>query len=234
MAARGRLIVFEGVEGVGKTTQVRLLGEWLAERGIPSFTIREPGGTPLGDEIRRLLLDSRAPVSDRAEALLFMASRAQVTADEIVPRLDRGEVVLADRFFLSTYAYQCGGRGLPDAVVREANRLATGDLVPDLTLLLDLAVRDGLARVEQRGARDRIERSGDGFHERVAAAFLRFREPQWQAAHRECGPVVIISATGDPSAVHGRILDVLAERLPETFSSAAGSHRKAPVLPRKS
>jgi dTMP kinase len=234
MARRGQLIVLEGVEGVGKTTQIRLLGEWLAEQGIPSFTIREPGGTPLGDEIRRLLLDSHLSVSDRAEALLFMASRAQVTADEIVPRLDRGEIVLADRFFLSTYAYQCGGRGLPDAVVREANRLATGDLVPDLTVLLDLPVRDGLARVEQRGARDRIERSGDGFHERVGAAFLRFREPQWLAAHREVGPVVIVAAGGDPEAVHARILEVLAERLPETFSSAAGSHREAPALPRKS
>jgi dTMP kinase len=234
MPGRGRLVVFEGVEGVGKTTQIRLLGEWLVAHDVPAFTIREPGGTPVGDEIRRLLLDSPSPVSDRAEALLFMASRAQVVADEIVPRLTRGEVVLADRFFLSTYAYQCGGRGLPDSMVREANRLATADLVPDLTVLLDLPVKDGLARVEQRGVRDRIERAADGFHERVASAFLRFRDPKWQAAHPECGPVVIVSASGDPAAVHRRILTVLAERLPETFSSTAGSHRNHPALPRKS
>lgn len=234
MPTRGRLIVLEGVEGVGKTTQIRLLGDALASRGVPTFTIREPGGTPVGDEIRRLLLDSPSPVADRTEALLFMASRAQVVADEIVPRMARGEVVLADRFFLSTYAYQCGGRGLPDTLVREANRLATGDLVPDLTLLLDLPVKDGLARVEKRGARDRIEQATDGFHERVASAFLKFRDSAWQAAHPECGPVVIVSANGDPATVHQRILAVLAERLPETFSSKTGSHRNDPVLPRTS
>lgn len=234
MSHRGRLIVLEGVEGVGKTTQVRLLGEWLAAHDIPWFAIREPGGTPLGDEIRELLLHAPGPVTDRAEALLFMASRAQVTATEIVPRLRRGEVVLADRFFLSTYAYQCGGRGLPDAVVREANRLATDDLVPDLTVLLDLPVKDGLSRVEQRGARDRIERAADGFHERVGAAFLRFRDREWQAAHPEVGPVVIVAAAGDPESVHERILEALADRLPETFASTAGSHRSDPAFPRKS
>ena len=234
MSSRGRLIVFEGVEGVGKTTQIRLLGAWLASRGVPAFTIREPGGTPVGDEIRRLLLDSPSPVSDRTEALLFMASRAQVVSDEIEPRLARGEVVLADRFFLSTYAYQCGGRGLPDALVREANRLATGDLVPDVTILLDLPVKDGLARVEKRGAKDRIEQAAEGFHERVGKAFLRFRDVAWQQAHPECGPVVIVSAAGDAEDVHQRILETLAERLPETFASTVGSHRNDSVLPRKS
>ncbi len=217
MSPRGTLIIFEGVEGVGKTTQIRLLADALVARKHRHFVIREPGGTALGDEIRRLLLESGAPVTERAEALLFMASRAQVVAEEIVPRLERGEVVIADRFFLSTYAYQCGGRGLPDAVVRQANRLATGDLVPDLTLLLDLPVRDGLARIAQRGTPDRIERSGTGFHDRVAAAFAKFRDAEWQQAHPECGPVVMVDASGDTETVHARIMDVLVARWPETF-----------------
>ena len=222
---RGKLIVFEGVEGVGKSTQIRLLSQWLHARHREHFIIREPGGTALGNEILKLLLDTGAPVNERAEALLFMASRAQVVAEEIVPRLEKGEVVIADRFFLSTYAYQVGGRGLPDAVVRQANRLATGDLVPDVTLLLDLPVRDGLARVARRPTQDRIERSGEGFHDRVAAAFAKFEDPAWQAAHPECGPVLIIDATGDTNAVHRRVTKALSDRWPETFPLEMESHR---------
>lgn len=227
MPSRGKLIVFEGAEGVGKTTQIRLLSDWLGAQALSHFVIREPGGTALGNEIRRLLLDFGAPVTERAEALLFMASRAQVVAEEIVPRLARGEIVIADRFFLSTYAYQCGGRGLPENLVREANRLATGDLVPDLTLLLDLPVRDGLARVARRGEQDRIEQSGSGFHDRVAAAFASFEDPKWQKAHPECGPVLMIDASGDTAAVHARITAALRRTWPETFSPSVEFQKQA-------
>ena len=227
MPSRGKLIVFEGVEGVGKTTQIRMLSDWLGAKALPHFVIREPGGTALGDEIRRLLLDFGAPVTERAEALLFMASRAQVVSEKIVPRLGHGEIVIADRFFLSTYAYQCGGRGLPENLVREANRLATGDLVPDLTLLLDLPVEAGLARVAQRGEQDRIEQSGSGFHDRVAAAFASFEDTKWQKAHPECGPVTLIDASGDSAAVHARVTEVLRSRWPETFTSSVEFHQQA-------
>ena len=114
MASGGRLIVFEGGEGSGKSTQLRLLSDALAKSGIAHRCLREPGGTPLGAEVRRLLLEREWAMDARAEALLFMASRAQMVAEELRPALASGEHVLLDRFFLSTYAYQIGGRGLPE------------------------------------------------------------------------------------------------------------------------
>lgn len=216
---RGRLLVLEGPEGVGKSTQLGRLGAWLEERGIAWQAVREPGGTALGDEIRRLLLDPHGDVSPRAEALLFMASRAQLVEREIQPALAAGRWVLADRFFLSTYAYQVAGRGLPEAEIVAANRFATGGLVPDLTILLDLPVREGLTRAGARGGHDRMERSGDAFHERVGTAFRSFAAPAWQASHAECGSIVIIDGRGDVATVGARVIDAVAGRWPETFPS---------------
>jgi len=224
-AARGRLVVFEGAEGVGKSTQIGLLLDRLDEIGVPHLAVREPGGTALGDEIRHLLLDpARDDVTGRAEALLFMASRAQLVEREIGPALARGETVIADRFFLSTYAYQIVGRGLLEDEVRHANRFATGGLVPDLTLLLELPTGTGLARADARGGRDRMERSGDDFHARVALAFARYTDARWQAAHPECGPIERIDALGSVSEVAERIARTLAGRWPETFGALPRSH----------
>lgn len=221
---RGKLIVFEGAEGVGKTTQIRRLDETLTARGIDHVMVREPGGTRVGDAIRRLLLDPGPELSPRAEALLFMASRAELVDEVIAPALERGAVVVADRFFLSTYAYQIAGRGLSDVEVVGANRFATGGLVPDLTVLLRLSVSAALARTDSRGARDRIESADDDFHHRVAAAFDRFVEPAWQAKHAESGPVVAVEATGSVDDVSRAVMSVLDERWPETFRPAVGSH----------
>src|SRR3954468_18519204 len=122
---RGILIVFEGPEGAGKSTQLRLLADWLGQRGHDVVAVREPGGTVIGDEIRRLLLDPASDIVPRAEALLFMASRAQLVEREIRPALDSGSVVLVDRFFLATYAYQGVGRGIPETELQVANAMAT-------------------------------------------------------------------------------------------------------------
>jgi dTMP kinase len=215
----GRLIIFEGVEGAGKTTQIGLLLESLRSASVPAITFREPGGTPLGDAIRRLVLDPAGTITPGAEAHLFMAARAELCEREIRPALARGLVVLLDRFFLSTYAYQVVGRGLPEEEVRAANRLGTGGLVPDLTVLLDHPISSGLDRADARGGRDRIERAAHGFHDDVAAAFRRFAERGWLAAHPEAGPIELVDATGAREEVARRVLEVLSRRLGEPFAS---------------
>lgn len=221
--AGGGLIVLEGAEGVGKTTQLRRLAARMQLAGIAHCTLREPGGTPVGDEIRRVLLDPAMQIVPRAEALLFMASRAQLVDEVVRPAIARGQFVLLDRFFLSTYAYQIAGRGLDTDGVRDANAFATGGLAPDLTLLLDLPDGEGFSRISARGAHDRIERSGDDFHARVAAAFREFSGRGWQGRHPECGPVTLIDAGGSEEAVGGRIWGELATRWPETFHPGDGS-----------
>ncbi len=211
----GRLVVFEGGEGAGKTTQAERLALRLGRHGAQVRMLREPGGTPIGDEIRALLLRPGAQIPARTEALLFMASRAALMVEQVRPALDRGEVVLLDRFFLSTYAYQVGGRGLPESEVRDANAFATGGLVPDVTILLTLPVDVGLARAAQRGAADRMEQAERAFHDRVNAAFASFAEPAWQAAHAECGRIVAVPADGAVDVVEERVWRVVATACPE-------------------
>jgi dTMP kinase len=212
------LIVLEGPEAVGKSTQVRRLIEWLRGERLDVLSVREPGGTPVGDELRRILLDPASRLSPRAEALLFMASRAELIAQVIRPALAEKKVVLVDRFFLSTYAYQIHGRGLDADDVRVANHFATGGLVPDLTLLLRLPLAESLARMERRrSGTDRMERSSRDFHERVAAAFEEFAGRSWQAAHRECGRIVGIDATGTEDEVFARLSDAVKSAWPGSF-----------------
>ncbi|MEO8192272.1 MAG: dTMP kinase [Gemmatimonadales bacterium] len=220
---KGQLIVFEGSEGAGKTTQLTLLTGRLKGEGFEVLPLREPGGTLLGDSIRDILLDPARHISPSAEALLFMASRAQLVRDEIDPALDRGVVVLMDRFFLSTYAYQIDGRGLPEQEIRSANDLATGGLVPNLNIVLEIPAADGLERASARGGHDRIEQSGEEFHSRVERAFARFAGGDWQKAHPEVGPVVMIDGRGEPLQVHQRVLEALARNLPERFAMLSNS-----------
>jgi dTMP kinase len=226
----GKLIVFEGAEGVGKSTQVGLLLEALSDAGVSAATFREPGGTGTGDLIRSLLLDPRSKLGAAAEALLFMASRAELCEREIRPALTRGVIVVLDRFFLSTYAYQIAGRGLPEAEVRAANALAIGGLVPDLTLLLDLPGTSGLERASSRGGADRMEQSSGDFHARVRDAFREYSVGEWTALHPECGSIVRIDGSGPRAAVFARVVGELATRLPDVFgvlraAAPAGTER---------
>jgi dTMP kinase len=221
----GRLIVFEGAEGAGKTTQLARLSARLAGARIPHLAVREPGGTPVGDEIRQLLLHADHEMTARTEALLFMASRAELVERLVRPALADGKIVLADRFFLSTYAYQSAARGLDERDVRDANVFATGGLTPDVTILLRYPVGEGLVRAESRSGADRIESIGGDFHERVAAAFELFARPEWQSTHPECGPIVGVDARGSVEQVETRIADLLAARWPETFRLGLESHR---------
>ena len=162
-----------------------------------------------------MLLDPAVTLDARTEALLFMASRAELVATAVQPALAAGGVVLLDRFFLSTYAYQVAGRGLPERDVLAANHAATAGVVPDLTLLLTLGAVEGLARAARRGPSDRMERSGEAFHGRVEAAFATFATAAWQALHSEAGPIVVVDATGAADEVERRVVAAVAARLPE-------------------
>ena len=215
VAEMGRVIVFEGGEGSGKSTQLRRLSAYLTERVVAHVCLREPGGTPLGTEVRRILLDRASDIEPRAEALLFMASRAQLVQREIRPAIARGDIVLLDRFFLSTYAYQVAGHRLHGDDVRNANRFATDGLVPDLTVLLRFPALEGLERAAGRAsAHDRMEAMGASFHERVEAALRTFAEPAWQAAHPECGPIEAVDAAGPEGEVAARVLSAVRLRWP--------------------
>lgn len=220
-AARGLFLVFEGGEGVGKTTQWHRLAETLRAVGHDVVAVREPGGTAAGDAIRTLLLDPASSLGAESEALLFAASRAQLVREVIAPALHRGAIVLVDRFLLSTYAYQGAGRGLRLASLQAVNALATGGVTPDLTLLLSVPFDTAQARMQARGEADRMEQEDLAFHRRVRAAFEHALSAAWQAQHPEIGPVVAISAESPVDVVTVRCLEALVARWPERFTTAA-------------
>lgn len=177
----GLFITLEGPEGAGKSTNREYLAERLGERGIDVLLTREPGGTPLAERVRELLLaPSDEPMAVDTELLLMFAARAQHLAQVIRPALTRGCVVLCDRFTDATYAYQGGGRGVSEARIAVLENFVQGELRPNLTLIFDLPVEVGLARAAARGRLDRFEREGRGFFEAVRQAYLRraSAEPQ--------------------------------------------------------
>ena len=161
-------ITFEGVEGCGKTTQARLLAERIEARGCRTLVTREPGGAAISEQVRAVVLDHRNDGMDpMAEALLYVAARAQFVAEIVRPALAAGAVVICDRFADSTLAYQGYGRGLDLGTLRTLNGIATGGLMPDVTFLLDLPVAQGLARRQRGGDWNRMDNAGRAFHERV-------------------------------------------------------------------
>ncbi len=170
MSGRGRLVTFEGGEGSGKSTQAAALAARLEAAARPAVRLCEPGGTPLGETLRDLILHSGPEITPEAELLLFLAARAELVRLQLRPALDAGQVVICDRFSDSTLAYQGYGRGLDLAAIRPLDAFATGGLVPDLTLLLDLPLEAGLAR--RTGGADAIERQEAAFHERVRQSYL--------------------------------------------------------------
>ena len=213
MTRGGLFLTVEGVEGAGKTTQVARLAERLRAAGRGVLVVREPGGTPLAEEARRLVLDPALEPGAAAELFLILVARADLVQRVVRPALEAGTTVIADRFDLSTRAYQIGGRGLGAAEVAAANRLATGGLQPDLVVVLDVAPEVGRAR--QAAAlkrRDRMELADAGFHDRVAEAFRAAAGPD----------ILHLGADGPPDAVHAALWAALARRFPETFIPQAG------------
>ena len=194
-SSRGRFITFEGVEGAGKSTQVGALKEWLEGQGVEVRVTREPGGSPVAERIRNLLLDrDNAGMAGDAELLLMFAARAEHLAKTIRPALEAGVWILCDRFTDATYAYQGGGRGVPRRRIALLEDLVQGDLRPDLTLLFDLPVATGLSRARGRSAPDRFEAETLAFHEAVRAEYL-------DIAGREPERVRVIDAEVSPETV---------------------------------
>jgi dTMP kinase len=170
---RGKFITLEGVEGVGKTTNLVFIKDYLEQHNISVVVTREPGGTKLAEKIRQLLLDKKSEaISEQAELLMMFAARAQHIKHVIEPALAQGQWVLCDRFTDATYAYQGGGRGMKISTIKQLEDLVQGSLRPDLTLLLDAPVEIGMARVRGRGALDRFELEKISFFESVRRAYL--------------------------------------------------------------
>ncbi len=211
----GCFISFEGIEGSGKSTQVALLATSFQKEGRPVVQTREPGGTPLGDQIRTLLF-SETPIAPVAELFLFLAARAQHVEETIRPALQAGEIVLCDRFTDATLAYQISGRGLPMAALKSALRLAADGLTPDLTFLLDLDVPIAQARLRGRSEINRIDLERLAFHEEVRRGYLALAR---QSPER----IRVIQGDADP----GTIQDQIGKTV-ETFLK--GSHSPAGKL----
>lgn len=178
MRKRGLLVTFEGTEGSGKSTQIRFAVNFLKRKGFPVAVFREPGGTPSGEAIRKILLDPRLRgMGAPSELLLYLAARSELVRQKLEPALKKGKVVLLDRFEDSTLAYQGFGGGIPLGVIRSFGRFVGGGRVPDLTFLLDIETKEGLRR---SGRRDRVEKKSLAFHRRVRQGFLKLarQEPR--------------------------------------------------------
>lgn len=227
VSIRGSLIVFEGGEGAGKSTQLRRICQWLQKSELwqqliavgvaPELVVtREPGGTPLGASIRQLLLHSPTPgekvevIGDRTELLLYAADRAQHIEFMLKPALEQGALIFCDRYTASTIAYQGYGRGLDLALIHQLNQIATGGLRGDLTLWLDVDPVIGLARTQKRGAADRMEQNKLDFHQRVRQGFQALAEEKDSA-------MVRIEASGSEDAVFEQIQAVLCHYLKQTY-----------------
>jgi dTMP kinase len=194
--ARGLFISLDGLDGTGKSTQCRLLADWLRGRGWTVTECTDPGGTPIGDAIRALLLDRRRDMTLACEALLFMASRAQLTADVIRPAVEAGQAVVADRYLLANIVYQGHAGGLDPEQLTSIGRLSTGGLEPDLTIVLDLPV--AIAQARRPGLADRVESRGADYQAGVRDGFLA-------EARRRPERIRVVDANAGIAVVHDRI-----------------------------
>ncbi len=211
----GLFITLEGVEGCGKSTQAERLAAWLVERGHEVVSTREPGGTRLGERLRDALLDTGGEMLPETELFLYLASRAEHTERVIRPGIQRGWVVISDRYADASVAYQGGGRELGTDLVRTLNQVATRGVKPDVTFLLDLDPQEGLRRLDGRtsgGTRDRIEREELAFHRRVRDAYVA-------EARREPERFVTIDAGEGVDAIAARITETLERRFLEPQDS---------------
>ena len=217
-------ITFEGSEGCGKSTQVQLLANRLDAAHVPFLITREPGGTPIGETIRELLqfAPQSAAMTPETELLLFEASRAQLVREVIKPALERGDCVIADRFFDSTTVYQGVARKLDKEIVCQLNAFAVGDCVPDITFVLDVDLETARARMKGPRRPDRMEQQSDDFYRDVIAAYR-------ELAKNESKRVALIRASESPDKIENEIWRILTERFPQLVAQAKIQNRKSKI-----
>ena len=207
----GAFITFEGIDGCGKSTQLRMLAGELRVRGLPVIATREPGGTPLGQKLRTALLDVKEEVDPLTELLVFAADRAQHVRKHLLPALERNQIVLSDRYADATVAYQGAGRGFKPELIEEIVQLATDGLKPDLTLLFDLSVADAAIRTRKRVQNkrtDRLDVENEDFHKRVRNAYV-------EIAKAEPDRFRVIDARGSVDETQRRVMEIVIPFLEE-------------------
>ena len=203
---KGTFITFEGCEGAGKSTQIRLLSQYLAERGKECVVTREPGGSAISEAISAVILDGKnTAMTDECEALLYAAARAQHLSDTVLPALEAGKTVLCDRYIFSSFAYQGYGRGLDMDFLRAVNSFALQGHMPDITLFLDIPPRSAFERKHGADQNDRIEQAGEAFHARVYQGYLRLAEEY-------PGQIVRVDCSGTKFETNEKIRALLAGR----------------------
>jgi dTMP kinase len=209
---RGKFITFEGIDGSGKSTQLRLLAGDLRVRGLEVLTTMEPGGTPLGRRLREAFLETEENVSPLAELLLFAADRAQHVNFLVKPALEQGKIVISDRYADATFAYQGAGRGFDEETVNQVIKLATGNLKPDLTLFFDIPIEKAILRTNSRSndetVKNRMDKETTEFYTRVRDAYLKIAESEPQRFRK-------VDANGSIDEIHGRVSEIIKEFIGE-------------------
>jgi dTMP kinase len=205
MADKGIFITFEGPEGSGKSTQAKLLSEYVSELGIDVVRTREPGGVSIAEQLREMLLNPDNMIYPRAELLLYAAGRAQHTEELIQPALNAGKCVICERYVYASVAYQGYGRGLDIDLIKELNKVATGGIAPDVTIILDIDVKEGLKRVERSDrVLDRLEQENISFHEKVRNGYLELA--------RENPDIVVINTMDSQENILNKIISILKDK----------------------
>ncbi len=203
---KGKFITFEGCEGVGKSRQIKLLEQYLIDNGVKYYLTREPGGTSVSEKIREIILDGKnSSITDECEALLYAAARVQLIKEEIAPRLSNGELVICDRFFDSSFAYQGYARGLGLDFVKKINDYAVKNFTPDYTVFLNLPPKEAFKRKGGADKTDRLELSGIEFHNKVYKGYL-------DLIKREKKRFLVIDASGEKQETHQKVISALKEK----------------------
>jgi len=217
---KGLFITFEGLEGCGKTTQAKMLFDFLIKQRIPSIYTKEPGGTNIGDKIRKILLDQKNDSMDyKTEMLLFLASRAENVRLIILPALEEGKVVISDRFYDSTTAYQGYGRGIDLKIIKHLNSLVVGKAIPDLTLILDIDPYEGLRRSASFGNSREMRFEEEFINKKIIGGKLfleRVRHGYYQLSHEEKGRIKIINANGSKEDIFEEIVKIVKRKIADS------------------